>query len=57
MVKVLHLELSEWVTVSKGLMVNLLNKVGYHGLTFLNKTIEWVTESYRHRVNVGGYGK
>ena len=57
MVKVLHWELSEWVTVSKGLMVNLLNKVGYHGLTFLNKTIEWVTESYRHRVNVGGYGK
>ena len=38
-------------------MGNHFDKVGYHGLTFLNKTIEWVTESYRHRVKVGGYGK
>ena len=35
----------------------LFDKVEYHGLTFLNKTIEWVTESCRHRVIVGGYGK
>ena len=38
-------------------MGNLFDKVGYDGLTFLKKTIEWVTESYRNRVNVVGYGK
>ena len=57
MVNVLHLELSERVTVSKCLMGNLFDKVGYDGLTFLKKTIEWFTESHRHRVNVVGYGK
>ena len=43
--------------MSKCLMGNLFDKVGYDGLTFLKKTIEWVTESYRHRVNFVGYGK
>ena len=57
MVNVLPLELSERVTMSKCLMGNLFDKVGYDGLTFLKKTIDWVTESYRHRVNVGVYGK
>ena len=57
MINVFHLELSGRVTMSKCLMGNLFDKVGYDGLTFLNKTIEWVTESYRHRVNVWGYGK
>ena len=57
MVNVLHLELSERFTMSKCLMGNLFDKVGYDWLTFLNKIIEWATESYRHRVNVGGYGK
>ena len=57
MVNVLHLELSERVTMSKCLMGNLFDKAGYDGLTVLKKTIEWVTESYRHRVYVVGYGK
>ena len=57
MVNVLHVELSERVTMSKCLMGYLFDKVEYHGLTFLKKTIEWVTESYHHRVNVGSYGK
>ena len=57
MVNVLHLELLERVTMNKCLMGNLFDKVGYDGLTFLKKTIEWVTESYRYRVNVVGYGK
>ena len=43
--------------MSKCLMGNLFDKLGYDGLTFLKKTIEWVTESYRHRVDVVGYGK
>ena len=33
-VKVLLLELSDGVTVSNDLRVNLFNKVGYHGLSF-----------------------
>ena len=56
-VNVLHLELSYGVTVSKGLMGNLFDKLCNHGLTFLNKTKEWVTEIDRHKVNVGGYGE
>ena len=39
MVNVLHLELSERVTMSKCLMGNLFDKVGYDGLKFLKKTI------------------
>ena len=39
MVNVLHLELSERVTISKCLMGNLFDKVGYDGLKFLKKTI------------------
>ena len=57
MVNVLHLELLERVTMSKCLMGNLFDKVGYDGLTFLKKTIDRVNESYRYRVNVVGYGK
>ena len=38
-VNILHLGLSYGVTMSKGLMVGLFDKVGYNGLTFLNKTI------------------
>ena len=36
-VNVLHWELSEVVTVSEGLMVNLLDKVDYHRLTFFKE--------------------
>ena len=36
-VNVLHLELPYGVTVSKGLMVNLVDNVGYHGLTFFKR--------------------
>ena len=36
-VYILHLEFSYGVTVSKGLMVNLFDNVGYHGLTFFKQ--------------------
>ena len=38
-------------------MVYPFDKVCYHGLTFLYKTKEWVTEIDRHKVNVGVYGE
>ena len=36
-VNVLHLELLYGVTVSKGLVVNPFDKVGYHGLTYFKQ--------------------
>ena len=38
-VNILHLGLSYRVRMSKVLMVDLFDKVGYDGLTSLNKTI------------------
>ena len=36
-INILHLGLSYGVTLSKGLIVDLFDKVGYHGLTFFKQ--------------------